>query len=178
MALAKWIRGAGMVVMSGVGHLPSVVVRRFLYRRLFRMKMARGAVVYRRCEIWAPRQVELGPRAIVGQDCFLDGRRGITIGADAALSSEVMIWTLEHDPQDPDFGCRGGPVAIGARAWIGARAIILPDPEIGEGAVVAAGAVVTRNVEPFTIVGGVPAKKIGERTRELRYEHSGTMPFV
>ena len=58
---------------------------------------------------------------------------------------------------------------IGDRVWIAYRATILPEVEIGEGAVIAAGAIVTTNVEPFTIVAGVPARKIGERSRELRY---------
>jgi len=54
--------------------------------------------------------------------------------------------------------------------WIGYQAIILPGVEIGEGSVVAAGAVVTKSVEPFTIVAGVPARKVGDRNRALRYQ--------
>ena len=85
---------------------------------------------------------------------------------------------MEHDPQHPDFDCRGGPVTIGDRAWIGARAIILPNTRIGEGAVVSAGAVVTRDVDPYTIVGGNPARPVGERTRDLRYQLGGIVPFA
>ncbi len=68
-----------------------------------------------------------------------------------------------------DMADRGGDVIIGDRVWIGYGALILPGVKLGEGAVVGAGAVVTKDVEPFTIVAGNPARKIGERTKELRY---------
>jgi acetyltransferase-like isoleucine patch superfamily enzyme len=79
---------------------------------------------------------------------------------------------LTHDPHDPGFRAIPRPVEIGDRAWIGARAIILPGVRIGEGAVVGAGAVVTRDVGPFEIVAGNPARKIGERNRNLSYSLS------
>ena len=65
------------------------------------------------------------------------------------------------------------PVEIGDRAWISSRSVILPHNTIGEGAVVAAGAVVTKSVPAYTIVGGVPAKIIGQRSHTLNYEFSG-----
>ncbi len=167
-----------MIVMALISCIPSVRFRSLIYRKLFRVKMDRGAIIYRRCELWAPSLIKIGPRSIVGQDCFLDGRQGIVIGEDVALSSEVMIWTLQHDPQDPSFGCKGGCVIIGDKTWIGARAIILPNVKIGKGVVVAAGAVVTKDVEPYTIVGGVPAKKISDRTRDLNYKLGPPVPFV
>jgi acetyltransferase-like isoleucine patch superfamily enzyme len=66
----------------------------------------------------------------------------------------------------------GGPVEIGPRAWIAYQAIVLPGLRIGEGAVVAAGSVVSRDVEPFAIVAGSPARKVGERNPDLRYHLS------
>ncbi len=95
---------------------------------------------------------------------MIDSRGGcIRIGNYVDISPEVNIWTLEHDPQDPKFASKGGDVIIEDFVWIGNRAVILPNTIIGKGAVVAAGAVVNKEVEPYTIVGGVPAKKIGER---------------
>ena len=82
----------------------------------------------------------------------------------------VWIWTMEHDPQDSYYGVKGGAVTIEDYAWISCRVVILPGVTIGKGAVVAAGAVVTKDVAPYTIVGGVPAKKIGTRTKDLRYQ--------
>jgi maltose O-acetyltransferase len=72
--------------------------------------------------------------------------------------------------QDPDFVESFAPVVIGDRVWIGLRALVLGGVTIGEGAIVAAGAVVTKDVAPYTIVAGVPAVSVGERTRGLRYE--------
>jgi len=171
-------RGLGTLLLSWCGHIPSGTIRQLLYAKVFRVKLGRGSIIYRRCGMFAPSMIELGERSVVGEDCFLDGRQGIRIGCNANLSSGVMIWTLEHDPQDPNFNCRGGTVIIGERAWIGTRSIILPGITIGEGAVVGAGAVVTRDVTPYTIVGGVPAKKIGERNRHLVYQLSGRVPFI
>jgi maltose O-acetyltransferase len=129
-----------------------------------------GTTVQLDCRFLNGRKVFLGERNVVSFGCLFDGRRfSICTGADVSIGPEATILTLGHDPQDADFGDRGGNVVIGDRVWIAYRATILPGVEIGEGAVVAAGAVVTTNVEPFTIVGGAPAKKIGERNRDLRY---------
>jgi len=109
----------------------------------------------------------------------MDGRRGIILGRNVNISSGAWIWTLQHDMHDPDFKVVGGPVKIGDRAWICSRSMILPGVEVGEGAVVSAGAVVTKSVDPYAIVAGVPAKKIGDRKRNLRYElWDSRVPFV
>ncbi|UWX80272.1 acyltransferase [Arthrobacter jinronghuae] len=82
----------------------------------------------------------------------------------------MALWTLQHDYNSPTFATSGGPIVIRDRAWISFRATILPGVVIGEGAVVAANSVVTKDVEPFTVVGGIPAKKIGERNPSVSYE--------
>jgi maltose O-acetyltransferase len=84
---------------------------------------------------------------------------------------------MDHDPQSRDFGGRGRPVIIMKYAYIATKALILPGVTVGEGAVVAAGAVVTRDVAPYTIVGGVPARPIGVRSRDLDYEFRYHLPF-
>jgi maltose O-acetyltransferase len=100
---------------------------------------------------------------------MLDGRGGtIAIGDYVDIAPEVQIWTLEHDPMDPAFGVKSAGVVIEDHAWIASRAILLPGVRVGKGGVVAAGAVVTRDVEPYTIVAGVPARPIGMRTMELQ----------
>jgi acetyltransferase-like isoleucine patch superfamily enzyme len=76
---------------------------------------------------------------------------------------------MEHDPQSGTYTTQGGPVVIEDYAWVSCRVVILPGVTIGRGAVVAAGSVVTKDVAPYTIVGGVPAKKIGDRNRDLTY---------
>ena len=99
----------------------------------------------------------------MGINSFLDGRDKLTIGDHVDIASDVMIYNSEHDLDSPDFSARTEPVSIGDYCFIGPRVIILPGVNIGKGAIVGAGAVVTKDVENFAIVGGVPAKVIGER---------------
>lgn len=70
---------------------------------------------------------------------------------------------MNHDYNDENFCGKGAPTEIGEYAWICSRSIILPGVKIGKGAIVASGAIVTKDVPPFTIVGGVPAQIIGKR---------------
>jgi maltose O-acetyltransferase len=117
------------------------------------------------------RKVHLGNRVVLNWGCVLDGRKyDIHIGDDVSVGPETLILTLGHDPQSAQFSDHGGSVTVGRRAWIGQRSILLPNVEIGEGAVIGAGSVVTKNVEPFSIVAGNPAKKIGTRNQELEYQ--------
>jgi maltose O-acetyltransferase len=122
--------------------------------------------------------VNLGARVVINFGCLLDGRRySINIGDDVSIGPEATILTLGHDPQSADFAIIGGDVRIETRAWIGYRAIIMPGVSIGEGAVVAAGAVVTRDVAQFAVVAGSPAKVIGERRQDLTY-HLSYQPWL
>lgn len=161
--------GAAFISVEIVGNLPSGVLRT-LGARMMGMKVARTAKLYRWREMRAPQNIRVGDGSIIGMWATLDGREGITIGKNVNLSSEVALWTLQHDYNSPTFETSGSPIVIGDRAWISFRATILPGVTIGEGAVVAANSVVTKDVPPFTVVGGIPAKKIGERTADLSYE--------
>jgi acetyltransferase-like isoleucine patch superfamily enzyme len=161
--------GISLISMAFVGWLPIRKLRHLLYRRMG-MRLAGTAIVHRGLEVRDPRQVEIGEDTIVGSDVILDARKGITIGRHVNISSQAAIWTLQHDHRDPTFDVIRAPVVVGDRAWLSFRCTILPGVTVGEGAVVAAGAVVTKDVPPYAIVGGVPAKVIAERTRELHYE--------
>lgn len=128
------------------------------------------------CEIRSGVNLHIGKGSIIGDNCILDARQGIYIGKNANLSSEVHLWTEAHDVNDPYFRsmpCNHGPIHIGDRAWLGSNVTVLDNVSIGEGAVVCSGAVVTKDVEPYAIVAGIPAKKIGERSKDLRYEFTG-----
>ena len=98
--------------------------------------------------------------------CLLDARKGLIIRKNAVIAYEAVIWSLNHDYNDKYFCGKGALTEIGEYAWICSRSIILPGVKVGEGAVVASGAVVTKDVPPYTIVGGVPAKVIGKRERK------------
>ncbi|MFR9805650.1 acyltransferase [Pseudonocardia sp. RS010] len=141
------------------------------------MSIGRGSCFHWRAVFFDPWGISIGSNTIIGNDCFFDGRRGVTIGDNVNISGHVQIFTLEHDPQDRSFATTGGPVSIGSRAYIATRSIILPGVAIGEGSVVAAGAVVTKDVPAFTIVGGIPARKIGDRDPEIDYTLGYHLPF-
>jgi acetyltransferase-like isoleucine patch superfamily enzyme len=145
------------------GYIPSHLIRYCLYSRIFRVKIPRDSIIYWRCRFFSPGGIHIGHNSIIGNDAFLDGRRELHIGNNVNISAEVRIYTLQHDIESPSFGVNGGSVYIKDWVSIGARVIILPDITIGEGAVVASGAVVTKNVEPWTVVGGIPARFIQKR---------------
>ncbi|MGJ8696669.1 MAG: acyltransferase [Verrucomicrobiaceae bacterium] len=153
-----------------VGRVPSRRLRQ-VYLRCWLGRFAEGSGVQLSCRFLNGRKVFLGERNVINFGTLLDGRKyEIHTGNDVSIGPEAAILTLGHDPQSPDFADRGGEVRIGDRVWIGYRAIVLPGVTIGEGAVVASGAVVTKDVRPYTIVAGNPAREIGERSRELNYE--------
>jgi maltose O-acetyltransferase len=145
-----------------VASIPFNGVRRWFYRRFF--KIGANSTLMMGLYLRKMHGIEIGHTTNINIRCMLDSRGGhIHIGNYVDIAPEVNIWTLEHDMQSPGFASQGGPVVIEDYVWIANRAIILPGITIGKGAVVAAGAVVTKDVEPYTIVGGVPAKKIGVR---------------
>ena len=152
-----------------VGHVPSHILRHGAYRHIFRIRLPENSVIYMGCRFFNPWGIAIGHNSIVGDHAFLDGRRGLVIGNNVNIAGDVRIYTLEHDPSSLAFEAVGGPVELKDWVYIGTRVTILPGVTIGEGAVVASGAVVTQSVQPWTIVGGVPAKYIKNRPI-VRYE--------
>jgi acetyltransferase-like isoleucine patch superfamily enzyme len=176
--LTRWLQGLQFLMSRVVGHIPSHSARVFLYRRVFGLKVAPSAHLYGRLELRKASNVTIGDNTTVGHDNILDGRGGIVLGRNVNMSSQVAIWTMQHDPQSMNFSVKVGAVRVGDRAWLSFRSTILPGVTIGEGAVVAAGAVVTTDVEPHQIVGGIPARPIGTRTADLRYQLGPGQPFI
>lgn len=152
-----------------VGLVPSHTLRRLFYTRVLGVRMGEHTFFHRQARFLNPAGIRIGHNTVLGEKVFLDGREGLVIGNNVNISGEVNIFTLEHDVQDPYFAATGGEVTIGDHAYIATRSMVLPGVQIGEGAVVAAGAVVTKDVPPYTMVGGVPARPLRERTHDLRY---------
>jgi len=155
---------------SFLGRFPLHWIRRF-YLRYYLGALGDGTSIQMGCRFLNGRKLFLGERNVINFGCLFDGRSyPIRTGHDVSIGPEAVILTLGHDPQSPVFADRGGEVQIGNHVWIAYRAIILPGIKIGNGAVVAAGAVVTKDVAPFEIVAGCPAKKVGERNPNLTYQ--------
>ena len=153
-----------------VGRLPSHWLRESFLRQ-YLAGYGSGTSVQMGCSFLNGRKVYIGRRNVVNFGCLFDGRRyKIVTGNDVSIGPDASIMTLGHDPQSSSFDLRGGDVVIGDHAWIGYGALILPGLTIGEGAVVGARAVVTKSVEPYTIVAGNPARVVGARNRDLTYE--------
>lgn len=157
-------------------NIPSHRIRNYIYKNILSVTMQPNTVIYFNTEIRASWNLKIGNGSIIGDSCILDARNGISIGNNVNISSEVRIWTEQHDYQDPMFNCNSTPdfqVTIKDYAWIGSNVIILPKVTIGKGAVIAAGSVVTKSVPDYTLVAGIPAKKIGERNHNLQYQFNG-----
>ena len=123
--------------------------------------------------IRTPYKITIGENTVIGDNCKLDGRGNLKIGKNCNISSDVKIWTAQHDSKSPLFDYVKEPVIIGDYCWISSDVIILPGVTIGDGCVIAAGAVVSKNCEPYGFYAGVPAKRVKERTKDLRYSFDG-----
>lgn len=146
------------------------MIRAFILRLFYRLQLGQGTYLEMGIRLISPHKIKIGDHSIVHYDAILDGRSQLEIGSCVDIGYQVNIFTLEHDIDDPHYKTQGGKVIIKDYAVISGRSIILPGVTIGEGAVVASGAVVTKDVPPYTLVAGVPAKAIRERKRELLYK--------
>ncbi len=111
----------------------------------------------------------VGEGTLVNRGVYLDNRGGLTIGAQVSIAHDARIYTLGHDVHADDFAAKARPVQIDDHAVVFAGAMIMPGVHLGQGAVVMAGAVVTKSVPPRRIVGGNPARDLGERRGALAY---------
>lgn len=158
-----------------VAKIPSHTIRLAFYRKVMRFEIGDSSFVF--MDAWfdtnhvpgTGSHFRMGSNSVINQRCRLDNRGGITIGSNVSISADSIILTGDHDPQSPEFAGRSKPVVIKDRVFVGTRAMILPGVSIEEGAVVAAGSVVTKDVPAHTIVAGVPAAPIGTRNQELHY---------
>lgn len=145
--------------------LPGLHLRRWCLKRLG-IKMSNNVRFYEGFHIRSPQKIIIEDGVSIGPHVLLDGRCGLHIGKSAVLGYECIIWTLNHDYNDINFSGKGGAVEIGAYSWICSRSIIMPGITVGEGAVVASGAIVTHDVPPYSIVAGIPAKIVGSREKK------------
>ncbi len=160
-----WLDFELMFIHFVSDHIPSHFLRQFLFT-MTGVRIGKGSTVHMGVRFFMPKGITVGEDTIIGYRTFLDGRKPLVIGNHVDVASEVLIYNSEHNLESETFEATEEPVNIQDYVFIGPRAIILPGVSVGTGAIVAAGAVVTKDVPDFAIVGGVPAKVIGERKNE------------
>ena len=153
-----------------VGYIPVHHFRRFYYR-LTGITIGKGSTIHMGTRFYFPENITIGEDTIVGEDAVLDGRDKLIIGDHVAIATGVMLFNSQHEINDELFSSSTAPVIIEDYVFIGPRVIVQPGVRIGKGAIVAAGAVVVKDVPSYAIVGGVPAKVIGDRKlKNLHYK--------
>jgi acetyltransferase-like isoleucine patch superfamily enzyme len=153
-----------------VAEIPIHSLRLAFYRKVMAFEVGSRSFIFTGASFDCRGGFFLGSHSVINERCRLDNRGTLRIGSNVSISSEVCILTADHDPQSAVFEGRNRAVEIEDHVFVGTRALILPGCKIGRGAIVAAGSVVTRNIEPFAIIAGNPAKIIGQRPQNLSYQ--------
>jgi maltose O-acetyltransferase len=165
-----WFDGLLFICNHIVSNIPSHIARTAFYRHIMGFEIGKRGCIFSGARFDTRGNFRLGKSSTINERCHLDNRGGLTIGENVSISGETCILTADHDPYDPQFGGRNQPVVVEDYVFIGTRALILPGVTIGRGAVVGAGAVVSRNVAPLSVVAGSPAREIGRRDPNLNYK--------
>lgn len=173
----NWWCDFAVFLVNSAGFCPFWFWRKFIYS-LFGLKIGKGSKIHVYGRFFNPGKIVIGQDTVIGEYSFLDGRGKLTIGDHTDIASGVLIYNSKHDINDSEFKAVEYPVEIGDYVFIGPRAIIMPGVKIGQGAIVAAAAVVTKNVLPGKIVAGVPARQIAERKlKDFHYRLGRTRLF-
>jgi len=165
MNSAKWIRDyIFQIVLYGPGKL------RALPLRIFAKSIGRDVRIENNCTFINPKNISIGNHVFINRNVEIDANCGtVDIGNNVLIGSFTSLHTANHKFEKTDIPIIKQGLETNTRivveddVWIGGRVYLLPNITIGTGSVVAAGAVVTKDVPPYTIVGGVPAKVIGKR---------------
>lgn len=162
-------KGLYLLIQEFIMFIPIWGVR-WIFLKLIMHNIGKETFVMRKVSMVNPCNISIGNHVVINKSVMLDGRgANLVIGNNVDIAQETNIWTLEHDVNNNNHKEIAQDVIIDDYVWIASRVTILPGVHIGRGAVVASGAVVTKDVPPMAIVGGVPAKIIGKRTNPLTY---------
>lgn len=161
---AAW--GVTWLVLFRPSPKPLHAWRRLLLRA-FGARLGRHATVHASVRVWAPWNLQMGDHSCLspGVDCYAVDK--VMIGARATVSQYSFLCTASHDPDSADMTLITAPITIGDHAWVAADAFVGPGVCIGEGAVVGTRASVFRDVPPWLIVVGNPARPLRQRSRAV-----------
>lgn len=151
-----------------VMHIPIWQVRR-LFLLLIGMKIGNHTQMDMNITFMDPNRLKIGKNCHINRQCLIDARGSLIIGDNVSISLRSAILTGSHNHRSPNFEFVRNKVIIDNNVWMGYQTTVVGNVHVGEGAVICAGAVVTKDVEPWAIMAGVPAKKIGERPHDISY---------
>jgi putative colanic acid biosynthesis acetyltransferase WcaF len=132
--------------------------------RAFGAKIGKKVHIYPAARIWGPWNLTCEDGAAIADEAVIYNPSPFHMGSHSIVSQQAYICGATHDYEDQDFPLISFPMSLGADSWICARATVQPGVLVGEGAILALGSVATRNLEPWTVYGGIPAKRIKQRT--------------
>ncbi len=138
--------------------------------RLFGANVDWRAHPYPKCKIWLPSNLTMGEYSSLGDDVDCYNVAQVTIESFATVSQYSFLCSASHDINDPSFVLFSKPIHIKSRAWVAARSYVGPGVTLGEGAVAGANSCVYRDLPPWTVAGGNPARTIGRRVQNKRGE--------
>ena len=172
-----WIGYLYLALLNHIfNKLPFFYVRYVVYKHMYGLKIG-NSVLHMGIVMFSPWKVKIGDNVVVHFDAFIDGRGEVEIGDNIDISFGVKIFSEQHDVSSDSYATVSKRVIIKDHAMIGSYSIILPGITIGEGAVVAAGSIVTKDVPNYEVWGGNPAKHIKLRDCKPSYLLSYKRPF-
>jgi maltose O-acetyltransferase len=174
-------RTSRMVFNRILTHIPGRIggTLRVLWLEINCLHVGKGCSIGHGVIIMGIENLSLGDGVSVPRNIHMDARGGLTLADYALIGFESVILTHTHNSDDPNSpiqqqGMFSKPVHIGPRTWLGTRVIIQPGVTVGEGAIVGSGAVVTKDIAPYDVVAGVPARVLRNRLDDSESDTSGT----
>lgn len=152
------------VVLYRTSPRPMHAWRSFLLR-LFGARLGPKCHFYPRGKVWAPWNLTCDEAACLGDDAEIYNPAPVHLGSHAIISQQAYLCGATHDYNDPDFPLVSFPARLGAYSWVCARAVVMPGVSLGEGAVLGLASIATRDLEPWSVYAGVPARKVKARLR-------------
>jgi len=140
---------------------------RSMLLRLFGAKIGPGCHIYPKARIWAPWHLECRDVVAIADDAIIYNPSPVFLGSHSTISQQAYLCGATHDCDDPNFPMISQPITICDFSWICARATVQMGVTIGEGAVLGLGSIATKDLDPWIIYAGIPAKKIRQRTKPL-----------
>ncbi len=155
--------------------LPSSGLRVRLLRA-FGARIGSGVVIKQEVNVKYPWHLVVGDHCWIGEGAWIDCLTTVRLGSNVCVSQGAYLCTGNHDWKDPGFGLVVSPIQVNDGAWVGAQSILTPGVVLGEGAIAAAGSVVTRDIPDFEIHAGNPA--VFARRREIRAATAAATPTL